>query len=102
VSVLVPQGVGEHERVEPVVLDRGHAVALPGAGRDPRGHREHDMAVILQVLDEQALAALHGYREPTAVPGERGVENAQSRDVVIHLQLGEPLPAVVNDAELML
>ena len=70
VGVLVAQRVGEHERVEPVVLDRGDLVALPGARRDPRRHREHDMTVRLQLLDQQPLGALDRDRQPVAEPAQ--------------------------------
>jgi hypothetical protein len=36
VRVLVAQGVGQDERVEPVVLDRSDPVALPRPGGDAR------------------------------------------------------------------
>jgi hypothetical protein len=42
--MLVAQGVGEHEGVEPVVFDRSDPVALPGPGGDAWGHREHGVA----------------------------------------------------------
>ena len=76
-GVLVAQGVGQHERVEHVVLAAGSPVALPGAGRDPRTDRIDPMPAGLQVLHQQPLGPLHRDRQPGPKPAELLVEPGQ-------------------------
>lgn len=66
VGVLMAQGVGQHERVEDVVLAAGGPMALPGAGRDPRRDRIDHMASALQMLDQEpsARSTATGSRAP--------------------------------------
>lgn len=72
--VFVAQGAGQNECIEPVVFDRGDAVALPGSGGDAWRHREHGVALGLQVLDEHPFGALDRDRQGFPVLVQRGVE----------------------------
>jgi hypothetical protein len=74
VRVLVAKGVGQDERVEPVVFDRGDPVALPRSSGDARGHREDGVTAGVQVLDEDSFGALDGDRQGCPVLGKCGVE----------------------------
>ena len=47
--VLVAQRVCEHERIEPIVFDRGDFVALPRLGGDPRRDRDDLVTAVLEM-----------------------------------------------------
>ena len=80
--VLVAQGVGDHERIEAVVLDCRDLVTLPGAGRDPRRHREHRVSYSLQMLDEQTFGSLDRDRQPVTEAAQPAIELGQAGDIV--------------------
>jgi hypothetical protein len=70
---LGAQDVGEHKRVEPVVLAGRRLVALTGPGRDPRPHRRHGHVMVVEGVDEDPVAALDRQADQSVEPGQ-GVE----------------------------
>jgi hypothetical protein len=61
-GMLKAKGVGQHERVEPVVLDRGDLVTLPSPRRDPWRDRKHQVPGSLQVIHQQTFGPFHRNR----------------------------------------
>jgi hypothetical protein len=59
------------------------------------------MSAGLQVLNQQPFRSFQRNRQDRAVAGEFGVQIGQSRDIVGDPQLGQPLAAVVEDAQLV-
>jgi hypothetical protein len=101
VPVLMAQGVGQHERVEDVVLAAGSPVALTGAGRDPGRDRINQVPTGLQVLDQQPLGPLDRNRQPDPEPAEFPVQLGQPGDVMGHTGLAAPGAGGVDHAQLM-
>src|SRR5205809_5258948 len=100
--VLVAQGVGDHERIEAVVLDCRDLVTLPGAGRDPRRHREHRVSYSLQMLDEQTFGSLDRDRQPVTEAAQPAIELGQAGDIVSYPRLQQPRAMTIDDTELMM
>lgn len=101
VRVVEAERVGEHERVEPVVLDRGDLVTFPRPRGDPRGHGEHRMTSRLKMLDEEAFRPFDRDRElgPEAV--QVLVELVEPGDVVTDTGLEQSLSVGRENAELV-
>ena len=101
VRVVEAERVGEHERVEPIVLDCGNLVTLSRPSGDPRGYGEHRMPGRLEMLDEQSFGAFDRNRDLRSEADQILVELAESGDIVTDTGLEQPLPVGRDNAELM-
>jgi hypothetical protein len=99
--MLVSQGVGEDERVEGIRLRRSEPVALPGPGRDLRRDAEDLDAEAVEMFDEEALGALDRDPDPSATAGDHLGERRQALEVMGDSSLLQPLPGVVDQADLV-
>ena len=95
------QGVGEHERVEPVVLDGSHFVTLPRPRGDARRYREHRVPGGLQMLYQQALGAFDRNGQPVTEAVEVPVELSQAADVMGNAQLQQTFAVGCDHAQLV-
>jgi hypothetical protein len=101
VGVLMAEAVGQHERVEDVVLAAGGPVALPGPGRDPGRDRIDEVPAGLQVLNQQAFGAFDRHRQPRPELAQLTVELGQPGDVMAKAGLASPRAGGVDHAQLV-